>query len=64
MEMAAKAKNKNGRSTGLKIYVILRKGQGLLEVKKKKIMFTNVADQVKELEIIPTYRNKQSEFRI
>lgn len=59
MEMAAKTKNKNGHSRGLKIYVTLRKRQGLQKVKKTKIRVTNIADQVKELEIIPTYINKR-----
>lgn len=39
MEMAPKTKNKNGHSRGLKIYVILRKRQGLQEVKTTKISY-------------------------
>lgn len=61
MEMASKAKNKNGHSRGQRIYLILRKRQGLQEVKMTKIRFKNVADQVKELEIIRKYINKRGE---
>lgn len=61
MEMASKAKNKNGHSRGQRIYLILRKRQGLREVKMTKIRVKNVDDQVNELEIIRKYINKRGE---